>query len=80
MSGGVGRSPASTVGEVVSQKDVECRGSQSPGVETVGREPGAEVLDGLDVKLDGAQGMPTLVEILNVGIDRGAEPIGLDAG
>src|SRR3954466_3566447 len=75
-----GRGGAPTAGQVSLEEGVDRRSGHALDGDVLGGEPDAEVLDDLDVLLDGALGMAALVEVSDVGFDPGTEGVGPHAG
>src|SRR3954449_8515629 len=71
-----GRGGAPTAGQVILKEGVDRRPGHALDGDVLGGEPGAEVLDGLDVLMDGAPGMTALVEVGDIGFDPGTEGVG----
>jgi len=65
---------------MIVEEGVDRRPGHSLNGDVLGGEPDAEVLDGLNVLLNGAWGMATLVKIRDVGFDPVTEEIGPQAG
>jgi hypothetical protein len=64
---------------MIVKKAVDRRPGHRLNGDLLGVEPDSEVLDGLNVLLNGAQRMAAFVEIIDVGFDPGTEGVGPQA-
>jgi hypothetical protein len=80
MQAGRGRSVAPTTGKMIVQKGANRRLCHILDGDPLGSEPGAEVLDGLDVLMDGALGMATFFKVSGQRFNPSTEGVGPQAG
>src|SRR5437588_2849624 len=80
IQAGRGRSGAPAVGQMIAEEGANRRLGHTVDGDLLGGEPGTEVLDGLDVLLDGARGMAAFVEVSDEGFDPDTEVVGPQAG
>jgi hypothetical protein len=80
IQAGRGRRVAPTLGKMIMEKGANRRLRHTLDGDSLGSEPGAKVLDGLDVLMDGACGMTALFKVHDEGFDPRTKVIGPQSG
>ena len=80
MQAGRGRSVAPTAGKMIMEKGANRRLRHTLDGDPLGSEPGAEVLDGLDVLMDGTWGMAAFFKVCDERFNPSTEGVGPQAG